>query len=89
MLAKLSLERLAKAERVTVKGTSDILSLPFGNENVWQLPGACMFPTLHGLINLSSITSKHCQEHLLRGQCMGLCTLMPVQLLLHTPQSWS
>lgn len=67
VLAKLSLERLAKATRVTMKGTSEILSLPFGNENIWQLPGACVFPTLHGLINLSSITSKHCQEHLLRG----------------------
>lgn len=79
MLAKLCLVRLAKAASATVKGTSEILSLPFGNESIWQLPGAYMLPTLHGLINLSSITPNlHCQEHLLGGQCMGLCTLMPV-----------
>lgn len=78
VLAKLHLERLAKAARATVKGTSEILSLPFGNENIWQVPGACMFPTLHGVINLSSITLNHNQEYLLRGQCMGLSTLMPV-----------
>lgn len=60
MLVKLCLERLAEAGRVTVKGTSGILSLPFGNESIWQSPGVYMVPTLHGLINLSSITSNSC-----------------------------
>lgn len=74
------LVRLAKAANTTVKGTSKILSLPFSNDNIWQLHSAYIFPTLPRLIHYSSITSNP----LLREQCMGWCILMHTQPLLHS-----
>lgn len=58
MLAKHCLLRLAKPANITVKGTSEILSLPFSNDNIWQLPSAYMSPTLHRPIHRSGSTSQ-------------------------------